>query len=64
MTVSGQPSVFSFTPEPARVRSGGPLSPAGLSLLVELGLIETTRRTESGAVTEYRLTHTGRTLTR
>jgi DNA-binding HxlR family transcriptional regulator len=64
MTVSAQLSLFSFTPEPARVSSEDTLSPAELSLLVELGLIEPTRRTESGAVTEYRLTHTGRTLTR
>lgn len=38
------------------------LTPAELADLIRLGLLEATRRTPDGRVTEYRLTHAGRTL--
>ncbi len=39
-----------------------PLSQDDLALLLRLGLIEVTGRTADGKVTEYKLTHAGRTL--
>lgn len=42
--------------------SVGAMTPGELRLLIDLGLVVPKRVTEDGRVTEYELTHAGRTL--